>query len=857
MAITASFSASSGLLNTIGDNLVNGITIGRNAAGVLLVNGGAVAISGGTSTVANTSLIQAFGLGGADTLLIDQTNGALPRANLFGGAGNDLVIGGDGGDQLFGQTEDDTLSGKGGNDLLLGGGNNDVLTGGDGDDQMFGEAGNDRMIWNPGDDSDLMEGGDGTDTAEVNGGNGGEVFSLTANGTRVRFDRVDPAPFSIDIGSTEAIVVNANGGDDSFSAVGNLAALIQLVVDGGSGNDSILGSNGADVLLGGEGDDFVDGNQGSDRAFLGAGNDVFRWDPGDGSDLVEGEAGTDTLIFNGSNTSEDIDIRANGGRVALFRNIATVTMDFDGIETLNVSTFGGADTIRVDDLSGTDTRDVIIDLSFNGGGDGQTDRVVMFGSDGGDSVEIALVAGTAQVAGLEALFQFKGIEGIDQVLFSGGAGDDTISASSVAAGAVRLSLNGDTGDDTITGSASGDDLVGDNGINPAGGDDHLIGGEGIDGLSGGVANDTLDGGAGADFLIGGEGTDRASYLSSSAGLTIDLANFGLNTGDAIGDTYSSIEIFSSSNLSDSLSGDANANVLEGNGGNDAIFGRDGADTLLGGAGIDTLDGGAGLDRMEGGLGNDFFIVDVAGDQAVELAGQGTDMVKTALAAYTLGANIDRLAFTDATPHKGKGNGLDNVLYGNAGADRFFSDAGGNDAFSGGLGNDSMFYSSAGAVVLNFATGIHGGAAAGDSFASVETFFGSTTANDTMIAGLGRGNFAGQGGNDTLTGAANIDTLNGGAGLDRLDGKAGNDFMTGGLDADTFVFGAGYGIDRVKDFQNGVDRLDLGDFNFANFAAVKALAADSALGLRIDFGGGDILVLSGFTNAQFDAGDAII
>ena len=81
-----------------------------------------------------------------------------------------------------------------------------MLTGGDGDDQMFGEAGNDRMIWNPGDDSDLIEGGAGNDTAEVNGGNGAETFTITANGTRVRFDRVDPAPFSLDIGTTENLV---------------------------------------------------------------------------------------------------------------------------------------------------------------------------------------------------------------------------------------------------------------------------------------------------------------------------------------------------------------------------------------------------------------------------------------------------------------------------------------------------------------------------------------------------------------------------------------------------------------------------------------------------------------------------
>ena len=97
---------------------------------------------------------------------------------------------------LFGQAGNDTLLGKGGFDFLFGGADNDSLTGGDADDQVFGEAGNDRMIWNPGDDTDLNEGGAGTDTVEVNGGNGAEVFTTTANGTRVRFDRLNPAPFS-------------------------------------------------------------------------------------------------------------------------------------------------------------------------------------------------------------------------------------------------------------------------------------------------------------------------------------------------------------------------------------------------------------------------------------------------------------------------------------------------------------------------------------------------------------------------------------------------------------------------------------------------------------------------------------
>src|SRR4029434_122505 len=141
---------------------------------------------------------------------------------------------------LFGESGNDVLLGKGGFDFLFGGEDNDVLTGGDADDQVFGESGNDRMIWSTGDDTDLNEGGAGTDTVEVNGGNGAEIFTATANGTRVRFDRLEPAPFSIDIGTSEKLVLNANGGDDRFSATGNLAALIQVTVDGGSGNDTIL-----------------------------------------------------------------------------------------------------------------------------------------------------------------------------------------------------------------------------------------------------------------------------------------------------------------------------------------------------------------------------------------------------------------------------------------------------------------------------------------------------------------------------------------------------------------------------------------------------------------------------------------
>src|SRR5260370_35569156 len=108
------------------------------------------------------------------------------------------------------------------------------------------------MSANPGDGTDLSEGGDGVDTAEVNGGNGAETFSIIANGTRVRFDRLDPAPFSLDIGTTENLVLDMNGGDDTFTASNGLATLIQLTVDGGAGNDKINGGRGADTQIEGE-----------------------------------------------------------------------------------------------------------------------------------------------------------------------------------------------------------------------------------------------------------------------------------------------------------------------------------------------------------------------------------------------------------------------------------------------------------------------------------------------------------------------------------------------------------------------------------------------------------------------------
>lgn len=490
LAVTAVFTPSSGVLSVFGDSADNTIVVSRDAAGKIQVNDGAINVNGGTPTVVNTGLIQVFGLSGSDNISLNEANGNMPRAFLYGGDGDDTLAGGSGADRLFGQAGIDTLVGKVGDDILFGGAAADSLTGGDGDDQSFGQNDNDRLIWNPGDDTDLVEGGAGVDTVEINGGNGAETFTTTANGTRVRFDRIDPAPFALDIGATEMLVLSANGGNDNFSATGNLLPLIQITVDGGAGNDTIVGSNGGDVLRGGDDADFIDGQQGNDFAFLGAGDDTFQWDPGDGLDIVEGEAGSDTAIFNGSGSNELIDISANGDRTRFTRNIGSIVTDLNDVEQVNYNALGGTDTITINDLAGTDVVAVNINLAGTIGGtagDGQVDSVVINGTAANDAMVVNGNAGSASILGLAAVINIANAEApTDRLIVNLLAGDDVFDASGLTATGIGLVVDGGDNDDTITGGEGADTLLGGNG------DDILIGG---------LGNDTLDGGLGDNILI--------------------------------------------------------------------------------------------------------------------------------------------------------------------------------------------------------------------------------------------------------------------------------------------------------------------------------------------------------------------
>ena len=126
---------------------------------------------------------------------------------------------------------------------------------------------------------------------------------------------------------------------------------------------------------------------------------------------------------------------------------------------------------------------------------------------------------------------------------------------------------------------------------------NVLGGDGTDRLYAGVGdnrlfgqngNDTLIGGAGADYLSGGSGADRAAYISATKAVTVSLANPAINSGDATGDVFNSVENLTGSSFNDALNGNSANNAINGGAGNDAIKGYAGNDTLTGYTGADSF-----------------------------------------------------------------------------------------------------------------------------------------------------------------------------------------------------------------------------------------------------------------------------
>src|ERR671922_1069166 len=401
---------------------------------------------------------------------------------------------------------------------------------------MAGGEGDDTLVWNNGDGSDTMDGQNGNDTIEVNGGAAAEQFTVAPSATnpgRISFDRVNPGPFNLDIGTAERLDLNANAGDDSLNAAGGAAGLNPFTIDadGGDGNDLLNGGDAPDVLPGGTGNDRLVAfrNPAGTRDVMagGEGDDTLVWNNGDGSDTMDGQNGNDTIEVNGGAAAEQFTVApsaTNPGRISFDRvNPGPFNLDIATSERLDLNANAGDDSLGAAggaaglnpftiDADGGDGNDLL------NGGDAPD---VLPGGTGNDRlVAFRNPAGTCDV--------MAGGDGDDTLVWNNGDGSDTMDGQN---GNDTTEVNGGAAAEqfTVAPSATNPGRISFDRVNPGpfnldigttenlqlnagGGNDEIKGAKGLAGLivsslSGDDDNDEIKGTDGEDLLSGGKGFD--------------------------------------------------------------------------------------------------------------------------------------------------------------------------------------------------------------------------------------------------------------------------------------------------------------------------------------------------------------
>lgn len=606
--------------------------------------------------------------------------------------------------------------------------------------------------------ADTLTGGAGNDTFTLKAGqaNGDVIGDFTGNGSAagdsIKFDGYSSAATLTNTSGNHWQIVDGST-IESFTINGALNAADYSFVNVGAppppppppdpvGNQTLTGTDAAETLSGGAGDDQLSGLGGNDTLAGGDGNDTL--DGGTGADKMTGGLGDDSYVVDSS--ADSITEAAGGGTDTVQSTIAYVLgANLENLLLLgsaNISGTGNAADNSLTGNAGDNTLDGKAGADTMAGGagndtylvDSPTDQVVEGSSGGTDEIR-STVALTAATAFVEN-YTFLGTTAVN--------------------------FGGNSLDNRITGTAAADTL------NGSSGDDTLIGGAGADSLTGGTGNDTYVIDSATD-KISETGGDTADTVQATVTVDLNLVAF---TG---------IE-----NVT--LTGTAAINAT----------GSGIANHLIGNDGANVLDGRGGVDTLEGGKGNDTYLVDNGADSVIEIAGGGTDTVKSTV-AYTLAdpfvENLTLLAGAGAIG--GTGNDLANVITGNESANLLDGGAG-NDTLIGGLGDDTYLVNATGDVITEAAS------AGTDTAQSTATSYTLATnvENLVLLAGAASGN--GNVGANVITGNDGDNLLDGKSGADRLDGGAGADTLIGGAGADTLVGGTGHDHYVVNNTTDHVD-----------------------------------------------------
>jgi Ca2+-binding RTX toxin-like protein len=760
----------------------------------------------------------------------------------------------------------------------------DVIEGLDGDDaKLEGLAGND--VIDGGDGADTMIGGVGNDTYVLD-----DIGDVVTEALNQGIDRVKTALAVMSLADKANVDQLEYTGAGNFTGTGN--ALANLL-KGGLGNDTLDGGAGVDRMEGGAGDDTY---------VVTAGDVVFE-----GASAVLDHGGTDTVMasitytlgtnldnlvltgsanVNGTGNAKANTLTGNDGNNAL--------SGADGADTLN----GGAGN---DNLNGGNHNDVLVasagNDTFTGGAGTDTldlSAISFSFADKGIGLRIERPNTTTILITDLATLQKLTIMGAWGATGSADRGIESFVFSDRTVTLAELIVNTASPlGEAYAGGGDGDTF------DASAGNDSVAGMEGNDSLSGSAGNDTLDGGDGADTMVGGVGND--TYTVDTGDAVVELAGGG--TADHV-----------KTALAEYLLADQVELLTYTGTGNFTGTGNALANVITGGAGNDTLNGLGGSDRLVGKAGDDTYVVDHSGDAVTELAGQGTDTIRTDRASLSLVAldangaalfaNVENLVYIGTGNFAGTGSAAANLITGGTGNDNLSGGAGddtlvgggGADTLNGGAGTDvARFTGSKGDYTYSLLQGdvvqIALGDVAGRLLGVERVVFDMGTADtddDQTYGVLVPADAATPSATwllynlathkaDSLIGTASADPIDGGAGNDTIDGGAGADTLTGGLGNDVFVLdslddvvielaGAANGLDTVRtallsmslDGKANVERLEyIGEEGFSGTGSALADVIVGGAGAdTLDGGLGKDTLTGGAGADRFDFSTAL-
>jgi Ca2+-binding RTX toxin-like protein len=808
--------------------------------------------------------------------------------------GFDVRTGSNGAETLSGADDDDIFIDGAGNDSLKGGSNssgygNDFFLNGLGNDTMNGGKGSDAYFWGIGrgrdvimNDNDAIGGsptdrvllGDGITPDDVvlgmpigASGTNDLLIGIQGYSDTLRVDQYENENKAIheihfqdgtvwDQGDIENYFnarVHITDGDDSV----DVRYIVEnFSLDGGLGNDTILGSHGTtdffgnqvdghDTLLGGAGNDSLAGGAGNDMLIGGTGNDTlegfgdtFIYNLGDGRDTIVTSSPTTTLRFGAGITFSSLQLER------MYKDMVIVLSDTDRIilqggidgnlpDTLPRLEFADGSSYTSSqlrqalvDTQATASNDFIMGTQANDTLKGAVGHDTLIGGDWGNDT-----------------YELNGINGTKVIYDT--LDTDVLDLSDISSSAVTLAK---VNDDLIIGLSTGTVFIEKQYVShsftferldsfvfsnqtlswaqmdalvqsaPPGQNDSIVGTTADETLQGGIGNDTLKGEAGNDTYTYnvGHGYD---YIQDASGANDRLVlGTGLNSSNLrITRTYLSS---TDTDVLLTFSGQVGGIYLS----NQFYIATAGIDTIVFGNGEtwtaaqlwdaykqqtltsgndyhvghytsnETIDGGAGNDRLLGGQGSDSI-----------LGGLGNDTIEGGAETADGGAGDDYIigAFF-ASIHGGDGHdrifgfSFEDTLWGDNGSDTIDGDTS-NDSIDGGAGEDSLY-----------------GGGGNDTLKGQQEndrLFGGWN-NDSLYGGVGNDSLEGESEDDGLYGEDGNDFLSGGDGNDTLNGGLGNNTLMGGDGDDIFVVQADAGTQTViTDFNPALsnEKIDLSAF----------------------------------------------